>query len=108
VIFAKSLDFCDSTVGRMTNSVSKITLRLNHLTDALKVYLIFLGVGIMYDNFFMWLAKVGTLFTSLYYEILSHEMKYYRRFSIDQAKPVETQEIWDSKWVKTSGLQRYA
>jgi len=44
------LDFCDGTVARMSNAVSKSALRYGHMSDLIKSAAIFLCVAIYYSE----------------------------------------------------------
>ena len=69
------LDFCDGTVARMANKVSKSAFRYDHMSDIFKIYLVTLGVGIRYDNLLFWILSSTLIFSYTYSEILSHDLK---------------------------------
>lgn len=48
------LDFCDGTVARMTNKLSKQAFRYDHMSDLFKIFLLFLGAGFRYDTGLVW------------------------------------------------------
>ena len=49
------LDYTDGTLARLTNKVGKSALRIDHVSDQLKIILIFLGFGIYYDCKEIWI-----------------------------------------------------
>ena len=71
------LDFSDGTLARMTRKVSKSAFRIDHMTDLLKLFMVFLSVGIFYKTFITWMLVSSTIFFLMYSEILSHLMKFY-------------------------------
>lgn len=74
------LDFCDGTVARMSNSVSKAAFRYDHMSDLFKLSLLFLAVAIRYDDVDVWVISFATTFIFLYFNILNMELAgIYRR-----------------------------
>ncbi len=69
------LDFCDGTVARMANKVSKRAFRYDHMSDIFKISLLLLGVGIHFDNLAYWILSSTLIFTYTYSEILTHDSK---------------------------------
>ncbi len=69
------LDFCDGTVARMTDRVSKTSFRYDHMSDTFKIYLVVLGVGIRYNDMLFWVLSSTLVFSYAYSEILSHDLK---------------------------------
>lgn len=69
------LDFCDGTVARMTDTVSKMAFRYDHMSDVFKIYLVVLGVGIRYDEMLFWILSATLIFFYGYFEILAHDLK---------------------------------
>lgn len=76
-VISLHLDFTDGTLARMTKKVSKSALRLDHMTDLVKLFIVFISLGIYYDTSIMWQLISFSVFTLLYSEILSHEVKNY-------------------------------
>ena len=79
--FAYNLDYADGTLARMTNSAGKTALDYDHITDLLKISLIFLGFGLYYDNQTIWILTFisGTLY--LFYTVLNHELNMVQKLS---------------------------
>lgn len=69
------LDFCDGTVARMANKVSKSAFRYDHMSDIFKISLIVLGVGIRFDSMPIWILCCAMIFFFTYFEILAHDLK---------------------------------
>lgn len=69
------LDFCDGTVARMTDRVSKTAFRYDHMSDIFKIYLVVMGVGIRYDDLLFWILSSTLIFFYGYFEILAHDLK---------------------------------
>ena len=68
------LDFCDGTVARMSDNISKTSFRYDHMSDIFKVIIIMLSACIYYDSFFMWLISMSTSFFFMFYTLLNHEL----------------------------------
>ena len=73
------LDFCDGTVARMTDSVSKQAFRYDHMSDLFKIFLLFLGTGIRYESNLVWMVSSSVLFIFMYYTLLNHEIRHVKR-----------------------------
>ena len=73
------MDFCDGTVARMTEKVSKIAFRYDHMSDLFKVSLIILGVGIRYNDPLIWALSVSACFAFMYGDALNRELGIARR-----------------------------
>ena len=69
------LDFCDGTVARMSDRVSKTGFRYDHMSDTFKISLVVLGVGIRNDEMLFWILSNTLIFFYGYSEILSHDLK---------------------------------
>ena len=67
-------DFCDGTVARMNNIVSKSLICLDHHSDIFKIFLIFLFSGIYYDDYFLWIMILISQFSFLFYTLINHEI----------------------------------
>jgi len=67
-------DFCDGTVARMNNKVSKSLISLDHYSDIFKIFLIFLFSGIYYDDYFLWVMISISQFSFLFYTLINHEI----------------------------------
>ena len=73
------LDFCDGTVARMVNNVSKSAFRYDHMSDLVKISLVILGVGFRYDDYWIWCIAFVTSFVFLYSDILNYQFEYASR-----------------------------
>jgi len=76
------LDFCDGTVARMSNKVSKQAFRYDHMSDLFKIFLLFLGAGMRYDTGVVWIVSVVVLFLFMYFMILNHDIVHIRKLSL--------------------------
>jgi phosphatidylglycerophosphate synthase len=68
------LDFCDGTVARMANKVSKSAFRYDHLSDLFKISLVILGVGIRYNETLIWVMAFSACFVFMYGDALNREV----------------------------------
>jgi len=68
------LDYADGTLARLTNNIGKSALRLDHITDQLKLILIFLGFGVYFDDGTIWILTLLSSSTFLFYSLLNHEL----------------------------------
>ena len=56
------LDFCDGTVARMSDSVSKSAFRYDHMSDLIKISLVIMGAAVRYDDLVIWLLAFAASF----------------------------------------------
>ena len=72
--FAYILDYTDGTLARMTKKIRSTALRIDHVCDQLKIILIFLGFGIYYSTYIVWILcfLASTLF--LFYSLINHDL----------------------------------
>ena len=75
------LDYADGTLSRMTNSKGKTALRYDHISDLLKISLIFLGFGLYYNNQVIWILTFSSATLYLFYTILNHELKLVQKLN---------------------------
>jgi len=68
------LDFCDGTVARMADKVSKSAFRYDHMSDLLKIFLTFLGIALRYDDHLIWTLAFSASFGFMYGDILNHTL----------------------------------
>ena len=68
------MDFCDGTVARMANKVSKSALRFDHMSDLIKISLIILGTAVRYDDTKFWSLAFVATFGLLYGDLLNHQL----------------------------------
>lgn len=68
------LDYADGTLARMINKMRKNALRIDHISDHLKVILILLGFGIYYDCKEIWILSFLASGTFLFYSLLNHDL----------------------------------
>lgn len=101
------LDFCDGTLARMTNNISKSAFRLDHMTDLIKIYLVFLGVGICYNNFITWILISVSVFCFMFSENVHYLIDYYIKRATENNIQLSNTTILDSKWIKKTGLFRF-
>jgi len=68
------LDFCDGTVARMANKISKSAFRYDHMSDLFKISLVILGVGLRYNETLVWVMAFSSCFVFMYGDALNREM----------------------------------
>jgi phosphatidylglycerophosphate synthase len=73
------LDFCDGTVARMTDKVSKTAFRYDHMSDIFKIYLVVLGACVRNNEILFWLLGSTLIFFYGFLEILTHDLKCIRQ-----------------------------
>lgn len=80
VLWALSLllDFCDGTVARMSDRVSRTAFRFDHMSDLAKVSLVIVAAGWRHQDTALWLFASAALFAFLYYAVISQELKAVR------------------------------
>lgn len=99
-VISMHLDFSDGTLARMTKKVSKSALRIDHMTDLVKLFMVFLSVGIFYKSFTTWILVCSAIFCLMYSEILTHEIKFYLK------RQAERNEQFSETTISESGLVR--
>jgi len=78
------LDFCDGTVARMTDKVSKNAFRYDHMSDLFKIFLIIFGTGLRYNDTFVWSMASLTSFGLLYFDNLNQALSFAQKQTHDQ------------------------
>lgn len=68
------LDFVDGTLARMTANERKKALRIDHMSDLLKISLLFLGFGLYFDSAEIWMLTFISSTGYLFYSILNHDL----------------------------------
>jgi phosphatidylglycerophosphate synthase len=68
------LDFCDGTVARMSNNISKTAFRYDHMSDIFKIFIIMLATGVYYNSLLIWLSSMTACFFFMYFMLLNHEL----------------------------------
>ncbi len=68
------LDFCDGTVARLSNRVSKNSFRYDQMSDLFKISLVILGVALRYGSTWIWVLALSTVFFFLYNILLYREL----------------------------------
>ena len=80
-LMAYILDFVDGTLARMTGQIDNSALDLDHISDVLKIVLIFLGFALYFnDNIFWILSFLSSSFYVLH-TLLNHELGWVLKFS---------------------------
>lgn len=70
------LDYCDGTVARMSNRISKSAFRFDHMSDIFKIALITFGIGVRNDDILFWSLCSWFMFSYAYSELLSHDLAH--------------------------------
>jgi phosphatidylglycerophosphate synthase len=100
-VISMHLDFSDGTLARMTKKVSKSALRIDHMTDLVKLFIVFLSIGILYNSFITWILVNSAVFCLMYSEILTHEIKFYLKRQADRNEQFSETIISESSLVKS-------
>ena len=75
-------DFVDGTLARLTNSVRKTAFSIDHISDLLKISLIFLSFGIYYNNEIIWALTFIASTSYLFYTVLNHELSWVNKLNL--------------------------
>lgn len=75
------LDICDGQVARISKNINKSKLNIDHLTDILKISIIFLSFGILFNDKNSWIIIFITNFFYLFFCILHAEVGSYKKLS---------------------------
>jgi len=81
-LIAYIMDYTDGTLARMTNSKGKTALNIDHISDLLKISLIFLGFALYYNNIIIWVLTYVASASYLFFTVLNHELACNRSVSI--------------------------
>lgn len=81
------LDFCDGTVARMANKVSRMALRYDHISDLVKIFLVTFGAAIRYDDLTIWILAMLSSFLFMYFTVLNHELDSAQRRNLQRVTP---------------------
>jgi phosphatidylglycerophosphate synthase len=92
--FAYIFDFADGTLARMTNNIGNKALRIDHISDLVKITIIFLGFGFYFDTKQIWILVFISSNLYLFYTVLNHELswnlkialKYFRKADLKRYK----------------------
>ena len=79
------LDYADGTLARMTNSVGKTALRHDHISDLLKISLIFLGFGLYYNDHIIWILTFSSAVFYLFYTVLNHQLNFIQKLAVNSS-----------------------
>ena len=94
------LDFCDGTVARMSNMVSKSAFRYDHMSDLLKISAIFLCVAIYYSETYIWILCFCAVFSYLFYTVISHDLNHHQKALKSQSRESESEAKAESSGLK--------
>ena len=93
------LDYADGTLARMINKVGRNALRIDHVSDHIKVILILLGFGIYYECQELWILLFLASGSFLFYSILNHDLS--SNIKLSQLKFRDSQkEIYENNSIK--------
>jgi phosphatidylglycerophosphate synthase len=79
-------DFCDGTVARMTNQVRKTAFRYDHNSDLFKIFIVILGVAIIFDDVILWSASISASFFFMFYSVLNSYLNLARSAPMTECK----------------------
>jgi phosphatidylglycerophosphate synthase len=82
LIISIILDICDGQVARMSGNVNKSNLDIDHITDVIKISLIFLSFGILINTKFNWIIIFLSSFFYLFYCFIISETKKIHKKNI--------------------------
>ena len=102
------LDYADGTLARMINSKGKTALNYDHISDLLKISLIFLGFGLYYNNQVIWILTFSSATLYLFYTVLNHELKLVQKLnsmSISSLK-IKSNKNYNNKFFKKKELTK--
>jgi len=75
------LDFVDGTLARMTGQIENSALDLDHISDILKIILMFLGFGLYFDDYITWTLSFASSALYVFYTLINHEVDWVQNFS---------------------------
>ena len=88
------LDYVDGTLARITNNKTKILLRVDHLTDLIKIQITLICFCLYYDSILVWLCFSTFNIIFLFCELLSQQYSFILKSDKDKTdKPKPTYKI---------------
>lgn len=102
------LDFCDGTVARMTDNISKTALRYDHVSDLFKLFIIMLATGVHYNGLWGWILVMTASFSFMYYDVLNHELSSAQK-SLDNMEKIpweQSDNVIDKKVGKFNFIKK--
>lgn len=102
------LDFCDGTVARMSNRVSKSAFRYDHMSDLFKISLVILGTGLRYDNYHIWVLAFSACFLFMYGDTLNHVLEYTAKHPPKLQGTLSSQSVSCTPYVRFRDRYRIA
>ena len=72
-------DFCDGTLARMTGKLRTSAFRIDHFTDLIKLFLLFVSTGFYFNETNLWALLITALFCYLLFGILQQELDNYSK-----------------------------
>ena len=106
--FSYILDYADGTLARMTNSVGKTALRYDHISDLLKISLIFLGFGLYYNDHAIWILTFSSAVFYLFYTVLNHQLSFIQKLAVNSSILLNTKKNknYNYQFLKQKRLER--
>lgn len=86
--FSYLLDYTDGTLARLANKIGTKALRYDHISDQIKIIIIFLGFGIYYQNQIIWILIFLSSTLFLFYSLLNHEVSSANKLTNKEKKDV--------------------
>lgn len=72
-------DFVDGTLARMTDNTRTTSLRIDHLSDLIKIALILLGLGIYFQDLYVWVFLFISTTLFFFYAVLNHDLSAVKK-----------------------------
>ena len=76
-----TFDFVDGTLARMTGNVRTTALRIDHLSDLIKIALILLGFGIYFQDIYVWVVLFISTTLFFFYAVLNHDLSAVKKIN---------------------------
>jgi len=94
------MDYVDGTLARLTDNKTKILLRVDHLSDLIKIQITLICFCIHYNSLFVWLSFSTFNMIFWFSELLSQQHSYILKFNIDKpVKPILSNKIFRNIYV---------
>jgi len=87
------LDFCDGTVARMANKVSKSAFRYDHMSDLFKISLVILGIGLHYNDALVWVLAFSASFVFMYGDVLNNTLGSIAKLAAKTQQATNSDEV---------------
>lgn len=90
-------DYADGTLARITKKIGGSALRIDHISDLIKISVIFLAIALYFNNILIWILTFICSTIYLFYSVLSHEIYWTKKYNIKKINLKKKKVLNNSK-----------